>query len=526
MQLGESAVLPLPAPALPDDAAQAATPPDAAPGTRRSLRPRRPSRAAVGPWLLAAALTLIYSADSIARYERFSSGSWDLGIFTEVVKRYAHFQSPIDDVRGPGFNLLGEHFSPILAVLGPFFLVFSTPITLLVAQAVLFAGAAVPITRLGIERVGPAAGYAIGAAYGLSFGIAEAVDFDFHEIAFAVPLIALSLCAMLRDKYRQCLIWTLLLLLCKEDLGYTVILPIGLAVIVRGRTLLGGVLTAAGALGSTIEIKWIIPYFNPTHTYEFWNQTNCLSQAGTSVAAGTPPPPSSQPIACLWDQGVSNAGTKIELIFLLLAVTAFVALRSPLALVLVPNLALRFVSPNTAYWGTAFHYNAVLMPILFIAAIDAISRARAAAPLLEPAPAPRRWARSASTAMQRHGAVAMLAVSFGMVPQFAFNQFFDPGTFTFDARTAALDHAMSLVPNGATVETTLNMLAPLAARTDTFWVGNTNPATEYVVFDQVVSGFSPAVTDVLTFEEQRHPGTTYKIIYQDEYGIYVLQRVS
>jgi uncharacterized membrane protein len=522
-----------PDPAIPAPARPESDPPPSAPTgqatgrTRLSWPPPRPSLNALGPWLLALVLTAVYSADSVSRYERFSPGSWDLGIFTEVVRRYAHFQAPIDSVRGPGYDLLGEHFSPILAVLGPFFLVFATPVTLLVAQAFLFAVAAVPITRLGCERVGPAAGYAIGGAYGLSFGIAQAVDFDFHEIAFAVPLIALSLCALLRDKYRQCAIWALLLLLCKEDLGYTVVLPIGLAVILRGRITLGGLLTTAGAIGSTIEIKWIIPHFNPQHTYEFWDQTNCIGPGSTTGGSTSTPAPSGHPLSCLWDQGVASAGTKVQLIFLLVAVTAFIALRSPLALLMVPNLALRFVSPNASYWGTTYHYNAVLMPVVFIAAIDAISRARAAQPLPDPTSPGRRWARSVSTGMQRHGAVAMLAASVAMVPQFAFNQFFQPNVmFHFDARTAALRQAVTMVPEGATVETTLDLLAPLSARADTYWVGNTNPATDYVVFDQVESGFSPAVTNVVAFEEQRHPGTTYKIIYQDPYGVYVLRKSS
>jgi hypothetical protein len=42
----------------------------------------------------------------------------------------------------------------------------------------------------------------------------------------------------------------------------------------------------------------------------------------------------------------------------------------------------------------------------------------------------------------------------------------------------------------------------------------------------VVSGFSPAITDVPAFEQQRHPGSTYKVVYQDGFGIYVLHRVS
>ena len=53
--------------------------------------------------------------------------------------------------------------------------------------------------------------------------------------------------------------------------------------------------------------------------------------------------------------------------------------------------------------------------------------------------------------------------------------------------------AMARVPDGATVTTTLDLLAPLAARTDTFWIGNSaNPDTEYIVFDGTDSGYSPS----------------------------------
>jgi hypothetical protein len=87
---------------------------------------------------------------------------------------------------------------------------------------------------------------------------------------------------------------------------------------------------------------------------------------------------------------------------------------------------------------------------------------------------------------------------------------------------------MSLVPDGVTVETTINMLAPLGARDDAFWVGNPNPpaAPDYIVFDQVVSGFSPAITDVPGFEKQRYPAAAYDVVYQDGFGIYVLHKTS
>lgn len=475
---------------------------------------RKPTLRAAGPWLVVALLTLLYSLDSLARYGRFAADSWDLGIFTESVKQYAHLHAPIVDARAAGFDIIGEHFSPIVALLAPFFLVFPSPVTLLVAQSLLFALGAVPIIHLGRDRIGTGAGYAVGVAYGLSFGLAQAVDVDFHEIAFAVPVIAFSLCAFVRGQYRRAALWSLLLLLTKEDLGMTVVLPLGIAIILCGRTLLGVLTSAAGTLGTLLTIYWIIPAVNPSHTYEYWSKGGCAD----------PTQQHGQPLSCLIGQTAANADAKFELVFLLLAITAFTALRSPIGLLAVPNLASRFMTDNASFWGTGWHYNAVLMPILFVAGTDAIIRARAAKPLAGPVWPVRRWARGVGTAMHRHGATAMLAAAVALVPQFAYGQFFTPGTFTFDARTAELRHAMSLVPDGTTVETTINMLAPLAAHHDAYWVGNPNPAVQYVVFDQGASGFSPPITNVLNFVESRHPGVTYQVVYSDAYGVYVLRR--
>ena len=498
----------------------------------RINRSERSTPALYGPWLLALGLFLVYCADSISRYYRAAPGSYDLGIFTEAVKQYAHFHAPVVDILAPGFNLLGDHFHPILALLGPFFLVFPSPVTLLVGQAVLFAVAAVPIVWLGRERIGSGAAYAVGVAYGLSFGVAQAVDFDFHEIAFAVPLLAFALWAMLEDRYRTMVVCCFLLLLCKEDIGLTFVLPIGVAVILRGRVRLGAAVAAMGTAGSLLAIYWIIPHFNPQHVYQYWSKNSCVGTTTGTVAHGNA-------VSCLWDSAANSAGTKIELVFLLLSVVAFTALRSPLGLFIVPNLGLRFISTDSSFWGTAFHYNAVLMPVLCIAAIDAIDRARRAEPpgLLtdeesdsEDAVSPpwwRRWAYAVSQAMGRHGAVAMMAAVVAMVPQFAFNQFFSPSTFSFDARTSELRHAVSLVPSNVTVEGTINVLAPLAAKDDAFWVGNVgNPAVQYVVLDTVASGFAQTISDPIQFVEQRHPGTVYAVVWSDSYGIYVLRKVS
>ena len=84
---------------------------------------------------------------------------------------------------------------------------------------------------------------------------------------------------------------------------------------------------------------------------------------------------------------------------------------------------------------------------------------------------------------------------------------------------------MSLVPDDVTVEGTMNVLAPLAAKDDTFWIGNgNNPPVQYVLLDTVVSGFSGTIGDPVQFVEARHPGTAYHIVWSDSFGIYLLEK--
>jgi hypothetical protein len=98
-------------------------------------------------------------------------------------------------------------------------------------------------------------------------------------------------------------------------------------------------------------------------------------------------------------------------------------------------------------------------------------------------------------------------------------------TYEISRHVSAEDAAMAHVPDGVTVETTLSMLASLAARDDTYWVDVANPAPAYVVFDADDSGLPRPPANVLAFVEQRHPGSTYRQIFRDD-NVYVLQRTG
>ena len=130
--------------------------------------------------------------------------AYDLVIFDQAVRSYAHLQPGISIIKGlhngfgPHFSVLGDHWSPILAVLAPLYWLYNSPQTLLVAQSVLFALAIPPLWAFTRRAFGggpqaDAAAYLVSVAYGLSWPIAEAGRVGFHEVAFAPVLTAVAL---------------------------------------------------------------------------------------------------------------------------------------------------------------------------------------------------------------------------------------------------------------------------------------------------------------------------------------------
>ena len=111
-------------------------------------------------WATAVAMFGAYATIGLFRLMQLNPSSWDLGIYTEYVKQYADLHAPIVDIRAPGFNLLGDHFQPIVAVVAPFFRVFPSSATLIIAQALLAAASVFPVSQLAREKLGVGPGRA------------------------------------------------------------------------------------------------------------------------------------------------------------------------------------------------------------------------------------------------------------------------------------------------------------------------------------------------------------------------------
>lgn len=318
---------------------------------------RRPATAVrrLAPYLLAVGCFAVYTTWSLLRHYAFQSTGFDLGIFEQGIRSYAHGHWPTAELKAPGYPLFGDHFHPIIAVLAPVYRVFPSAETLLIAQAALLAVSVIPVVRLADRKLGTGPAVAIGLAYGLSWGLLNTIAFDFHEVCFAVPLLAFALEQLMLGNSKAAVLISLPLVLVKEDMGAT-LAAIGLYIAWKGQRRLGFSVAVFGAVTAAVVLLVLLPSFNPAGTtYTYWD--NLQHGSGLSVTDGLL--------------------LRLFTTLMLLMLTAFIALRSPITVLALPTIAWRFVSGNASYWNISFHYSAVLMPILFVAFVDGLTRHRA-----------------------------------------------------------------------------------------------------------------------------------------------------
>lgn len=312
-----------------------------------------PTARRVGVYLVSTGAFVLYAVQSVVRQHGFKT-SVDVAIFQQALANYAQGRAPNVLVKSQEpFNILGDHFSPIIAVIAPFYRLWPSVLTLLLAQAVLLAVGVHVVTRIAVRRLG-GLGYGLGIAFALSWGVLKVIDFDFHEACFSVALLALAVEALIDGRRGWLLVWCAALLLVKEDTPLF-IAGIALVLLVRREWRLGVGLLAGSVMAFALVTLVVIPSFNYSGVYLYFDST------GSSALSN------------LRDNLTSTSG-----VFLIaaLAATAMLGIRSPVILILVPTLLARFTSDRAAYFEMKYYYDAPLMVVCFVALVLAIQQRR------------------------------------------------------------------------------------------------------------------------------------------------------
>ena len=482
------------------------------------------------PTVIACAVGALYVCYSVAQWRALVASSWDLGIFTEAAQAYSRFEAPIVPIKGPGYNLLGDHFHPLLALLGPIFRLFPSALTLLVVQDVLIAVSVLPIARFAQRLLGRGGALLVGLAYGLGWGLQGAVAAQFHEVCMAVPLLAFGGVAFVQRRWGACMAWLAPLVLVKEDLGLTVFVA-GLALAWRrrgeGRS---GVLRSLayalfGIVAFVVTVKVLLPAMNPAGTWAY-SLDGAATGAGTPTAGTT----AARAIPSLWDI-LTTPSVKLVTLLVLLAGAGVVGSASPWFALVLPTLAWRFAGSVEAYYGwDSWHYNAVLVPIAACSLLDVMSQwlapecaaAETGADSEDEAPASsnRGW-RVVAWVVACVPAVS-LALTASALPLWQLP------SLTEDPRMAAAQGALDAVPEGVSVETDTTLLARLVPRRDVYWAGTTGQMEtppEYVVIDARSYAWGGQQVDAESWGSAAHPGHSYETVYAKQ-GFRVARRTS
>ena len=357
--------------------ASAATPPRTADGTAVGTGRLRAlwSRSSVKVGALTVAAAFVYCLDSLNLLRRFLASTFDLVIFDQGIRGYAHLAAPVSiargvsDGQGAHFMLLADHWSPALALLAPLYWIHDSPATLLVAQGVLFALAIPPLWVYTRRQLGPGAAYFVSVAYALSLPVMEAVIFDFHEVAFVPVLTAVMVERFDAGKRWHGVLAAVALLLVKEDMGLLVAGFGGYLLLTRRRPEVwtGLAFVVGGVAATWAATHLLIPAFGGSASF-YW----AYGQFGSTLGGAllnviTHPLHALHVFVTPWVKARTMIG--------LLAMFGFLPLASPMVVAVLPLLAERMLASGYPLWWQAkFQYDAFLVMILCCAAVDGAAR--------------------------------------------------------------------------------------------------------------------------------------------------------
>ncbi|HTC22674.1 MAG TPA: DUF2079 domain-containing protein [bacterium] len=311
-------------------------------------------------------MSFLYSLLSLYRHWHFISYAWDLGIFDQAIWHYSRFEAPACTIRG-FTNILGDHFTPILSLLAPFYWLLPRVEVLLVAQAVLFMLPLFPIFFFAQKRLGRGPAFAFCGAYSIFWGIQAAANFDFHEISFAVPLIAFAVYFIDEERWKSFSVCALLLMLTKEDMCIYVVF-LGFFILLRRRFKWGLFWVAFGLCAFFLEIKLIIPFFKGAPGYDYWT----YSQLGPGPVEAVK---NLMIHPWLLPEVIFSNRIKDTTILCTYFSYLFLPLLSPLAILTLPSIFERMLNDQSWMWPIQAHqYSAVISPILALSAADGLYR--------------------------------------------------------------------------------------------------------------------------------------------------------
>ena len=153
------------------------------------------------------------------RYMTFSSPNFDFGIFVNMFHHMEKSGLPLCTCeRDVLMSHFAVHLSPIWYILLPFYIIFPSPLTLQIGQAVIIASGVIPVVLLCRCRKLSGKSTIISAmVYCFYPALTTSCFFDIHENCFLAPLLLWMFYFFEKEKYISMYAFATLTLFVKED---------------------------------------------------------------------------------------------------------------------------------------------------------------------------------------------------------------------------------------------------------------------------------------------------------------------
>jgi uncharacterized membrane protein len=374
---------------------------------------------------------------------------------------HGHFlEITTGDLEPRQMSRLGSHVDPILALFALPWLVWPSPVMLLVGQAAIAATGAWPAFRLGTRVMrDPTAGAFFAGAYLLYPALGFLVLNEFHPVALATPLLLWAFLYMEEDRWVRAAVFLVLAAACKETVPL-VIAFMGAYFAVRKRSPWPLVVTLLGVAWFAVAVWVVIPHYNGDQSAFISRYGDYGSGAGEVAKNALLHP----------GQTAEDVFSESNLRYLLALLwpLGFTSLLSPLtALIALPEYALNALSATVFQRRIEFHYTALEIPFLFAAAVLGVSRLW-------------RWLgggfRKSEQQMLgeriQRSTLALLVLLCALAGNFVLGPLpfslpgaaYDGADYARTSHDVVLDEAIAMIPEDAKVSANNNAGAQLAAR--------------------------------------------------------------
>jgi uncharacterized membrane protein len=223
------------------------------------------------PWLPTAIVVtgvlgyaIYFSIITIQNHYRLQTYGYDLGIENNLVWNAAHFNAPLfktSVIGGPDSTHLGYHETYISYLIGIPYRLAPWPQTLLVLQATLIGGAALPLYAFARRHVGSWVACLVALLCLLYAPLHGSNLYDFHYLPFAPFFLWWCLWALESRRNVMAVVAVVLTLANREDMS-ALLMVVGVYLILTGERPRAGLVVAGVSAVYFVVIKLILmPHF-------------------------------------------------------------------------------------------------------------------------------------------------------------------------------------------------------------------------------------------------------------------------